>query len=116
MARKILIRSKRDPLYGFTPEGLIDFLKEALTGRAEQAYLYGSFGTEAFSRHSDIDLMIVCETDITFIERPSLFFDLRDRVPSLEILVYTPEEYESLTTDPSPGFWRSVVASSRQIL
>ena len=94
----------------------MDYLREGLKERSKRAYIYGSFGSEAFSHNSDIDLIVVCDTDLAFVERPSLFYDLRDRVPSLEILVYTPEEYKSLTTDPSPGFWRSVTSTARRIL
>jgi hypothetical protein len=42
--------------------------------------------------------------------------DLLDLFPGLDILVYTPREFEKLTSDPSPGFWKSAVAEMRQIL
>jgi len=33
----------------------------------------------------------------------------------MDVLVYMPEEFEQLTTEPPPGFWTSVVASLRGI-
>lgn len=116
MNKNVLIRHARDPLFGFTSEGLVSFLQEALRGRAINAYTFGSFGTPDFNRHSDIDLIIVCNTQTRFVERGAAFADLRERVPSLEILVYTPEEFTSLTTEPTAGFWRTVTSTMRKVM
>lgn len=91
------------------------YLAAELAGRAQAAYLFGSWRSERFDRHSDIDLIVVAESELPFVERGIEFADLRTRLPALEILVYTPEEFAQLTTDPSPGFWRSVVASLHQV-
>ena len=104
----ILVRSMRDPLFGFTRDGVIDFLRRSLRGRCVSAYVFGSFARDDMSQESDIDCIVVTGTELPFPERPVLFGDLRDLLPSLEILVYTPEEFAELTEDPSPGFWRSV--------
>lgn len=87
-----------------------------IEGRAAAAYLFGSFTTSRFSRHSDVDLFIVTETDVPFVERPLLFDDLLEVFPSLDILVYTPAEFEELSSVPSPGFWRSAVANMKRIV
>ena len=116
MSKKILVRTERDPLFGLTPNETIEYLRKALEGRAEEAYLYGSFGTGDFNRHSDIDLIIVCNTDAPFVERGNAFADLRQKLPSIEALVYTPEEFTSLTADPTAGFWRTVTATMRRIM
>ena len=116
MSDGILVRFERDPLYGLSADELIAFLLVGIADRADQAYLFGSFVSSDFSRHSDLDLLIVCETDIPFVERPSLFGDLRTRVPSLDILVYTPDEFARIMADPTAGFWRSFAQTSRRIL
>ena len=116
MCDNVLVRLKRDPLFGFTDDGFLDYLRAALKGRVANVYIYGSFGTPDLNKNSDIDLMIVCRTDTPFVERGNGFADLRRRVPSLEMLVYTPEEFESLTTDPSSGFWRSVTSTMRKVM
>ena len=81
-------------------------------GFAERAVEIGS----GLNSGSDVDLVVVAETEMSFVERPRLFWDLRDRLPSLDLLVYTPAEFRRLTDDPSPGFWRSLVAGMRRIL
>lgn len=116
MSGSVFVRLHRDPLCGLTKQELIDFLRQTLQGRATHAFLYGSFWTSDFNKYSDIDLLIVHDTKTPFVERAIEFSDLRDRIPSLEILVYTPAEFDSLTKDPSPGFWRSVTSSMHCII
>lgn len=113
---EILIRSRRDPLYGMTPEEVVQYLRTFLQGRVRAGYLFGSFARNEIHPDSDIDLILVAETDLPFLQRGLAFSDLRDRLPSLEILVYTPEEFTRLTTEPSPGFWTSVVNEMVRIL
>ncbi len=109
----VIVRNDRDPLFGMSRERFEERLGRALAGRAAEAYFFGSYGSPDFGSDSDIDLIIVTRTDKPFVERSLDFADLLDIVPSMDILVYTPEEFRGLTADPSPGFWRSVVASLR---
>ncbi len=112
----ILVIVNRDPLFGMTEEEVTIRLRNALANRVSKAFFFGSFGTAAFDRHSDIDIILVKDTDIPFMKRAAEFDDLKELLPSLDILVYTPSEFESLTADPSPGFWRSVVRSMRRFV
>jgi predicted nucleotidyltransferase len=91
-----------------TRKEAINHLRHSLSGRVREAYIYGSFARNELHPDSDIDCIAVTETDLPFPVRGCLFDDLRDRLPSLETLVYTPEEFAGLTEDPSPGFWTSV--------
>jgi uncharacterized protein len=109
----VIVRNERDPLFGMSMQRFEERLGEALAGRATEAYFFGSYGSPDFGPDSDIDLIIVVETDKPFIQRSLDFADLLDIVPSMDILVYTPDEFRGLTEDPSPGFWQSVVASLR---
>jgi len=34
----------------------------------------------------------------------------------MDLLGYTPEEFKSLTDNPSPGIWTSVVASMKRVV
>lgn len=112
----VIIWNTRDPLGGRTPAQFEAELRTRLAGRVEAAYLFGSYGTPEFDRDSDVDLFLVVRTAKPFLERFLDFTDIQDLVPAMDLLVYTPEEFESLTSDPSPGFWTSAVASLRRVL
>jgi predicted nucleotidyltransferase len=64
---------------------------------AVRAYLFGSFSRGTATRKSDIDILIVKDTDRRFLDR----FDEFDGVYTLlddyavDLLVYTPDEFES---------------------
>ena len=112
----IIIWNTRDPLGGMTREVFEAEFRRILEGRVLEAWIFGSYGTPAFCRDSDIDVFLVTNTTKPFIERALDFDELRDLVPDMDILVYTPEEFRKLTGDPSPGFWRSAVTSMRRML
>lgn len=58
--------------------------------------LFGSFSQERIKRWSDIDLIIVKETDKPFFERiKEVLLLLKPRV-GVDILVYTPEEFKNM--------------------
>ena len=111
----VIVRNDRDPLFGMSRERFESRLREAVAGRALEAYFFGSYSTDAFGPDSDIDLIIVARTDKAFVDRASDYEDLLDIVPSMDILVYTPEEFSDLTANPTPGFWQSAVASLRKL-
>jgi predicted nucleotidyltransferase len=115
MNRDILIKAP-DNLCGLSREAVVQELQNRLKGRVVYAFLFGSFLTGSFSRFSDIDLILVQETGLSFFERGLEFSDLREWLPAIEPLVYTPDEFERLTHDPTPGFWQSVVQTMRRIV
>lgn len=112
----ILVWNTRDPLRGRSVSEFELALKEKLAGRVEQAWLFGSWGTDEFGKDSDVDLMLVVNTDKPFLERARDFFDVMDLVLEMDLLVYTPDEFDTLTRNPSPGFWASAVASLKRIM
>lgn len=62
----------------------------------EQIWLFGSLVTGEIHEWSDIDLMVVKETDQRFLDRTKeLFYLLRPEV-GLDIWVYTPQEFQQL--------------------
>ena len=92
-------------------EGL---LAARLKGRVEAVYFFGSYGTPDFGPSSDVDLILIAETDLPFVERPRLFNDLYALFPRLDLLVYRSEEFEPLLRE-SVGFWSSVKSSLRAL-
>ena len=89
-------------------------LSRQLTGRVLRAYIFGSYGTVSFAPGSDVDLLLVRSTDRPFVERARSFEDLREIYPSLDILVYTPEELDA-QLQSAVGFWASVRQSLREL-
>lgn len=90
-------------------------LAQCLNGRVEAAYVFGSYGTPDFRPGSDVDLILVVETDLPFVERPRMFEDLYQLYPRLDLLVYRAEELDRLLSEPV-GFWASVKGSLRPLL
>jgi len=85
-----------------------------LVNRVEAAYVFGSYGTPEFRTGSDIDLILVTQTELPFVERPRLFNDLYQLYARLDLLVYLPEEFESLLQETT-GFWASVKTTLREL-
>ena len=96
------------------PEDFVEQLCARLAGRVEAAYLFGSYGTPAYRPGSDIDLILVTQTDRPFVERPQQFGDLYRLFPNLDLLVYRREELASLLREKI-GFWASVKSSLREL-
>ena len=61
---------------------------------AERAVAFGAYARGTADGYSDLDLVVVLETDRPFIERGTLLGGLFDALPvPLDLLVYTPEEF-----------------------
>jgi predicted nucleotidyltransferase len=108
-SRKILDRSRpRNSLLDWSVNDVRAFLKERLQQRGiGEAYLFGSLATGKPGAWSDIDLILVQDTQLPFIERMRQFHDLLDLGIPVDVLVYTPEEFSRLWHDDSP-FWKEV--------
>jgi len=116
MSDSIFVIDRRDPLMGLEREDFIHILKEKLAGRVTSAWIFGSFAAGRLKPSSDIDLILVVSTTTPFLERGKEFFDLLDIGPTIDILVYTPEEFQKLTENPTAGFWKSVCREMIQIV
>jgi uncharacterized protein len=116
MDKAAIVWNTRDPLLGRKPSQFEAELRSLLAGRVEAAYVFGSYGTPDFGVDSDVDLLLVVQTDEPFLDRALNFPELFNLASDLDLLVYTPEEFASLTGDPSPGFWTSVVRSMHRLL
>jgi predicted nucleotidyltransferase len=92
-------------------------LQEKLKGRVSAAYVFGSASTKQISEDSDIDLIFIKENPTEpFVKRAFEFIDLFEIFPRLDILVYSPKEFEAQLADSQIGFWKSVRESLRRIL
>jgi len=60
--------------------------------------LFGSLARGDARDHSDIDLIVVKETKERFLDRLDEFYD--DAREAMDILVYTPQEFEEMKKRP----------------
>ena len=62
---------------------------------AKRAVAFGSYARGAADAWSDLDLVVVIETDLPKPERGRLLDNLADALPvSVDLLVFTPSEFE----------------------
>jgi predicted nucleotidyltransferase len=115
MADSLLVRSSRDPLSGLSRKEFEDHLLSELEGRVDEVWLFGSYVTGQLGPDSDVDVILIVETQDSFPVRSQRFSNLLDIGPRLDILVYTPAEISKLTTNPTFGFWQNVTKTMRRI-
>lgn len=77
----------------------------------EKVVLFGSLVSGNVTSTSDIDLLIVERTKKRFLERLDDLYSQLQPTVALDILVYTPEEIESL--EHSSVFIRSILKNGR---
>lgn len=76
---RILNRLKKDPI-------------------VRKLLLFGSLARGDARDHSDIDLIVVKDTPMRFLDRLDEFYD--DAREAMDILVYTPQEFEEMKERP----------------
>lgn len=109
-ARPKLLERSRPPfsLLYWEPEDIMKVLGERLERKGiTEAYPFGSLATRNVGAWSDIDLIIVQESEAPFVERPGEYAELLELGVPVDVLVYTPEEFARLGTSAS-GFWKEV--------
>lgn len=113
----ILERSRpKISILDYTVEEIKGFLRKKLTNKNIQAaYIFGSFATNTSQFWSDIDIIIIQNSNLPFIERPREFTDLFELGIPVDILVYTPDEVKQMKKDPS-GFWKEVKQKSLKLI
>lgn len=82
--------------------------------RPQKVLLFGSLASGKTGEWSDLDLVIIKETDKRFLDRTKEVMQLlRPRV-GVDILVYTPAEYERLSRERA--FVRDEIAGKGKVL
>lgn len=76
--------------------------------RARKVIAFGSVARGDADDWSDLDLIIVADTTRPFFERFKDFRGLYDVWPRLDLLIYTPEEFEQMLGDEHPLIVRAV--------
>ena len=85
------------------PRQLAERIREYLAGTGVlKGILFGSFARGDADFASDADLVLVEETDRTFVDRGMAHLPLFRLGVGLDLIVYTPAEYERLLEDGNP--------------
>lgn len=89
----------------------LDVIREALTPALEasdvqRAIVFGSYARGDADEYSDLDLIIIAETDKRFLQRHKdyrpVFRSWDPWGKSLDLLIYTPEEIDSMQSRKNP--------------
>ncbi len=76
--------------------------------------LFGTLAQGELHEWSDIDLVVVEETDLPFYQRLRKIRELIQPQVGLDIVVYTPEEFDQLQAN-SPFFREEIIAKGKII-
>lgn len=87
-----LVKMKRREVLEGELERIVERLKRDESVRL--VLLFGSMARGEVGDESDIDLIVVKETDKRFLDRLDEFYD--EATVAMDVLVYTPEEFESM--------------------
>jgi predicted nucleotidyltransferase len=72
-----------------------------------RAILFGSGARGDVHEGSDLDVIVIRETDLPFVERPRALLEMLPLGLAVDVVVYTPAEFARLSRDP-----RGVLASA----
>jgi predicted nucleotidyltransferase len=91
---------KRDIYWPAPPrrsrESLLRLLSRRLRGRVKAAYIFGSIARGDADADSDLDLVIVADTHAPWPERGHAFLDLGELGVPVDVVVYTPGEWQRM--------------------
>jgi predicted nucleotidyltransferase len=80
----------------------------------QRILLFGSLATGEVDEWSDVDLVVVKETSLRFLDRIREVLQLLHPRVGVDVLVYTPEEFDRLTQER--GFVRQEILEKGQLL
>ncbi|MEP7103884.1 MAG: HEPN domain-containing protein [Candidatus Dojkabacteria bacterium] len=98
-------------------DNIVATLKVADKIKVEKIILFGSFARDNINpRTSTMDVLIIGETTLGFIDRLTYVRDLtKGGEPILEPLVYTPQEFDFMVNEEGEGFLESAIAEGKVI-
>ena len=93
------------------PSEIDDIVSIIKTTNPQKIFLFGSHATGEGDKDSDIDLIIVSSSDDSPLERRLKLRRLLkkyDRLLGIDLLVYTPDEFNMLKVEPSSFVFSSL--------
>jgi predicted nucleotidyltransferase len=94
-------------------EALTERLRPHVRG-ARRAIVFGSVARGEADAGSDLDLVIIADTPRPFFERFKDFAGVWEVWPRLDMLIYTPAEFEQMRAEGNP-FIERVLAEGRVV-
>ena len=83
--------------------GVIEEIVAALKGYdPKRVILFGSGARGEEDRYSDIDLVIIKETEERFLDRINSIYEILQPLCAIDVLVYTPDEFERMRQEGNP--------------
>ena len=79
------------------------------------AYIFGSVSRGEEDEYSDVDLILVMDTDLPFFERIRAVLDLRYALERADLIIYTPEEIESMLAEEGRQFLKDAIGTGYHI-
>ena len=113
---KTSVVKKKSFLGTRSKEEFILEVKKILSDNVVEAYVFGSFFSEKFNADSDFDLLLIVDTNKEFLKRPLLFSELDTLKAPIDLIVYTPSEFEKIKKEEKVGFWKSIFSEMVQII
>lgn len=94
--------SERRRLYVRKLEESLDKVVRTLSPmpEVERIILFGSFARGRRDLLTDLDILVVMQTELPFIERLKFLYQTLDLPVDADIICYTPEEFEALKEGP----------------
>ena len=95
----------------------LDIIREALTpaleaSDAQKAIVFGSYARGDADEYSDLDIIIVADTDKRFLQRHKDYYRIWDVMDlwrkDVDILIYTPDEIARMIERDNPFISRAV--------
>jgi predicted nucleotidyltransferase len=88
-------------------EASVERLVRILSGRVEKISLFGSYARGRRDLFTDLDILIVMNSEKSFVDRLKEIYPLLALPVDADILCYTPAEVERLK---ERGFFRKILA------
>lgn len=80
-----------------------------------RAYIYGSVARGREDEHSDVDLILIRETEQPFFDRVREVFDIVLSLAPIDMLIYTEQEFQRLLMEPGRYFLKDIAATGVMI-
>lgn len=101
-----MIQKKTVPTLKRIRELLVPFFSQSA---AKKAIVFGSYARGEADEYSDLDLIIVAETEVPFLERFRDYTGIYKLwLKGLDMLVYTPDELERMRDEENPFVTRAL--------